>query len=203
MPVPYYDGLCKSNVINSTKLEYLTFKDRIAVYWNSKWFYDHDSSRANNDNFINSSVHNPKLPAATNLSVLERDRLNLPITPPLQVQVIIPWKRHQMEIFSALLAFCVGKSPVIGEFPAQRPVTQSFDVFADLHQNEWLSKQSRGWWFETLSHPLWHHSSVSHPKATNEPVTWLHMFYCLFFYFSLARNYWNTFSQLWCFFLSK
>ena len=39
------------------------------------------------------------------------------------------WWRHQMETFSALLAICAGNSPVTGEFPAQRPVTQSFDVF--------------------------------------------------------------------------
>ena len=38
------------------------------------------------------------------------------------------WWRHQMETFSALLAFCAGNSPVTGEFPAQRPVTRSFDV---------------------------------------------------------------------------
>ena len=34
-----------------------------------------------------------------------------------------------METFSALLAFCAGNSPVTGEFPSQRPVTRSFDVF--------------------------------------------------------------------------
>ena len=28
-----------------------------------------------------------------------------------------------------------------GEFPTQRPVTQSFDVFFDLRLNKWLSKQ--------------------------------------------------------------
>ena len=38
---------------------------------------------------------------------------------------------------------------VTGEFPTQRPVTQSFDVFFDLHLNKRLSKQSRGWSFET------------------------------------------------------
>ena len=38
------------------------------------------------------------------------------------------WWRHQMETFSALLAICVGNSPATGEFPAQRPVTRSFDV---------------------------------------------------------------------------
>ena len=66
-----------------------------------------------------------------------------------------PWWRHQMETFSALLAICAGNSPVPGEFPAQRPVTRSFDVFFDLRVNKRLSKQSRGWWLETLSHPLW------------------------------------------------
>ena len=58
--------------------------------------------------------------------------------------------RHQMEKFSALLAFCVGNSPVSSEFPAQRPVTRSFDVFFDLHLNQQLSKQWKRWWFETL-----------------------------------------------------
>ena len=62
-----------------------------------------------------------------------------------------------METFSALLAICVGNSPVPGEFPAQRPVTQSFDVFFDLCLNKRLSKQSWDWWFETLSRPLWRH----------------------------------------------
>ena len=68
-----------------------------------------------------------------------------------------PWWRHQMETFSALLAICAGNSSVPGEFPAQRPVTRSFDVFFDLRLNKWLSKQSRGWWSETLSRPLWRH----------------------------------------------
>ena len=37
---------------------------------------------------------------------------------------------------------------VTGEFPAQRPVTRSFDVFSDLCLNERLNEQSLGWWFE-------------------------------------------------------
>ena len=72
------------------------------------------------------------------------------------------WWRHQMKTFSALLAICAGNSPVTGEFPAQRPVTRSFDVFFGLCLNEWLSKQSWGWWFETPSRPLWRHSNVTH-----------------------------------------
>ena len=56
------------------------------------------------------------------------------------------WWRHQMETFSALLAICAGNSPVPGEFPTQRPVTRSFDVYFDLRPNKRLSKQSWGWW---------------------------------------------------------
>ena len=70
------------------------------------------------------------------------------------------WWRHQMETVSALLAICAGNSPVPGEFPAQRPVTRGFDVFFDLRPNKRLSKQSRGWWFETLSCPLWRHCNA-------------------------------------------
>ena len=62
-----------------------------------------------------------------------------------------------METFSALLAICAGNSPVPGEFPTQRPATRSFDVFFDLHLIKRSSKHSRGWWFETLSPPLWRH----------------------------------------------
>ena len=65
-----------------------------------------------------------------------------------------------METFSALLANCAGNAPAPGEFPAQRPVTRSFDVFFDLRLNKRLSKQWWGWWFETLSSPLWRHCNV-------------------------------------------
>ena len=58
-----------------------------------------------------------------------------------------------METFSALLAIYAGNSPVTGEFPSQRAVTRSFDVFFDLRLNERLSKQSCGWWSETQSRP--------------------------------------------------
>ena len=47
-----------------------------------------------------------------------------------------------METVSALLAPCAGNSPLPGEFPSQRPVAQSFDIFFDQRLNERLSKQS-------------------------------------------------------------
>ena len=43
---------------------------------------------------------------------------------------------------SALLALCAGNSLVTGEFPAQRPVTRSFDVFFDPRLNKRLNEQS-------------------------------------------------------------
>ena len=80
--------------------------------------------------------------------------------------------RHLMETFSALLALCEGNSPVTGEFPTQRPVTLSFDVFFDLSMNKWLSKQSRRWWFDTTSRPLWRHRNGEHWAAKPTQLSW-------------------------------
>ena len=49
---------------------------------------------------------------------------------------------------------------VPGEFPTQRTVTRSSDVYFDLRPNKRLSKHSWGWWFETSSRPLWRHHNV-------------------------------------------
>ena len=76
------------------------------------------------------------------------------------------WRRHQMETFSALLVLCAGNSPITGEFPSQRPVTRSFDVFFDLRLNKRLDKQSCGWWFATPSRSLWRHCNDMHKVAS-------------------------------------
>ena len=78
--------------------------------------------------------------------------------------------RHQMEIFSTLLALCARNSPVTSEFPSQRPVTRSFDIFVDLRRNKRLSKQLWGWWFETPSRSLRRHSHAKKTwRATHPP----------------------------------
>ena len=82
------------------------------------------------------------------------------------------WWRHQMETFSALLALCAGTSSVPGEFPTQRPVTRSFDVFFDLCLNKPVCKQSWGWWFETPAHSLWRH--YNDPNSVYFPQTIRH-----------------------------
>ena len=56
--------------------------------------------------------------------------------------------------------------PVRGEFPAQRPVTRSCDLFVDLHLKKRLSTKSGGWWFERPSPPLWRHCNDNHDDMT-------------------------------------
>ena len=93
--------------------------------------------------------------------------------------MLCSWWRHQMETFSSLLAICAGNSPFPGEFPTQRPVTQNFGVFFDLRPNKRLSKQSRGWWFETQSCTLWRHCNVT--------FKWCHQ--ALYYYSDLTKSH--------------
>ena len=59
--------------------------------------------------------------------------------------------------FPTLLALCAGNTPVTNDFPPQRPVTRSFDVFFDLRLNKRLSKQSQRRWFKMPARSLWRH----------------------------------------------
>ena len=89
---------------------------------------------------------------------------------------VLQWWRHQMKTFSALLALCAGNSPVTGEFLPQRPVTQRFDVFFDLHRNKRSSKQLWGWWFETPSRSLWRHCNDT-TRFHHYPWGLLHLYW--------------------------
>ena len=88
--------------------------------------------------------------------------------------VIVPklfsntWWRHQMETFSALLALCAGYSPVTGEFPSQRPVTQSFDVFIDLSwKNGWINSGEAG---DLRRHCAHYDVTVMHNSLVNQQL---------------------------------
>ena len=92
----------------------------------------------------------------------------------------IPWNIHMVlfHLFGYIIVmaysmmtssngniFCVtgplcGEFTGPGEFPIQRPVTRSFDVFFDLRLNKRLSKQPWGWWFEMPSWSLWRHCNA-------------------------------------------
>ena len=97
------------------------------------------------------------------------------------------WWRHQMETFSTLLAICAGNSPVTGKFPAQRPVTWSFDVFFDQRLYKRLSKQSWAWWFETPSRPLWRHC--------NDTLLWIQPRITKTFGFDTSLNWFYSYLQ--------
>ena len=104
--------------------------------------------------------------------------------------IIIIWRRHPMETFSALLVICAGNSPVPGEFPTLRPVTWSFDVFFDLRLNKRLSKQWWGWWFGTLSRPLWRHRKViPMPLPVQAAFYFISRVWHIYEYFQFTQTY--------------
>ena len=91
----------------------------------------------------------------------------VPRTVPIAIQntsvawiMLCSWWRHQMETFSALLALCVGNSPVTGEFPHKGQWRGALMFSLICHLNKRLSKQSYGWWFEMPSRSLWRHCNV-------------------------------------------
>ena len=100
-------------------------------------------------------------------------------------RVMLSWWRHEMEKISALLAFWAWNSPVPGEFPAQRPVARSFNVFFDLCLNKRLNKQSRHRWFETPSGSLWRHCKVNASLSSFESS----YMYVYFFIWLHSRSY--------------
>ena len=91
------------------------------------------------------------------------------------------WDALNMMASSNENIFCVtGHLPwnllVTGEIPTQRPVTWSFGVFFDLRLNKRLSKQPRGWWFETQSWSLWRHcNGPTHCSSRPSSLTFLNL----------------------------
>ena len=134
--------------------------DGSSVTWmrSSSWFVDRDRKYLTNDTFSQSMIWKVTFSNRIRHKIHINIYLNIAevtiLLPNRKCQIAanyfisgarssigcIPWWRHQMEAFSALLALCVGNSPVTGEFPAQRPVTRSFDVFFDLRLSKHLSK---------------------------------------------------------------
>ena len=99
-----------------------------------------------------------------------------------------------METFSALLALCEGNSPLTGEFPSQRPVTRSFDVFFYLHLNKRLGKPPKRQWFETHSDVtvMGNASCITGPSWVESPGDqWIPLIkgqWCTASIFSVRRN---------------
>ena len=97
------------------------------------------------------------------------------------------WLRNMMTSSNGNIFRVTG--PLCGEFTgkflAQRPVTRSFDVFADLHLNNGWSTQWWGWWFQTPVCPLWRHCNYpSCYRSSRFPNTKLDLFpNCSFIHF--------------------
>ena len=81
--------------------------------------------------------------------------------------------RHDNEPVRASCHVSIRQSPSC--VMSQRPVTRSFDVFFDLRLNKRLSKQSWGWWFETLPCPLWRHCNVHQNNVAGWHEMWLNI----------------------------
>ena len=91
-------------------------------------------------------------------------------------------------IFRVLGTLC-GEFTGPGEFPAQRPVTRSFDAFFDLRPNKRLNKQPWGWWFETPAWSLWRQCNV---KASHNIPDSIFFTLCL----KCDILYWRTFQSI-------
>ena len=76
-------------------------------------------------------------------------------------------------------------------------MTRSFDVFFDLRLNKRLSKQSWGWWFETLSRPLRRHRNGHRTSAITNDTWYVYQeCQCMCIYKSLwAREVLHQFQQ--------
>ena len=95
----------------------------------------------------------------------------------MELRSVESWWRHQMGTFSASLALCDGNTPVTGEFPSQRSVTRSFDVFFELRLNRRLSKPSRRQWFQTPSRSLWSTCDVWMNLYSVSLISWRKLFH--------------------------
>ena len=77
-------------------------------------------------------------------------------------------------------------------WPFVRPVTRSFHVFFDLRLNKPLSKQSWGWWFETLSRPLWRHCNAPLPPPPPLTANLCNVAYMAGMAYDAINELWNT-----------
>ena len=131
--------------------------EHIIVLWANPTYINLQSSVGKQDNIRNRnwmSIMSNKVRSWSSTNLGQQVSL---ITTRRQMRCVKGMMTSSNGNISALLAIYAGNSPVTGESPSQRPVTRGFDVFFDLRLNKRLSKQLWGWWFETLSRPLWRH----------------------------------------------
>ena len=100
-----------------------------------------------------------RLPCVSGISLKDMNKINRYVTATKHNKACSMMTSSNGNIFRVTGPLC-GEFTGPGEFPAQRPVTRSFDVFFDLRPNKRLSKQPWCWWFETPSWSLWRQANV-------------------------------------------
>ena len=75
----------------------------------------------------------------------------------LYERLCFPWRRHEMEALSTLLALCEGNPPLTGGFPSQRVSNVGLWCIFVAILNKLLNKVLRSWWFETP----WHSGDIT------------------------------------------
>ena len=140
-----------------------SYAENVSIWWRHHGTYIHGVSLVAYLYDLFELLHNVSVS-----SIRNRHLISNTTTPQNGV-----WWCHQMETFSALLAFCAGNSPVTGDGHRWIPRTKASDeelwcfLWFDLRLNKRLSKQSWGWWFETPSRSLWRHCNgvcCLHPR---------------------------------------
>ena len=124
------------NIMNKIK----TFYNNHAIIYGYKWYIYHIKTHKKG---IMMSWYETlsSLPALDNVVL----GLLTKIITRMYNRNIQTWWRHQMKTFSASPALYTGNSPATGEFPAQRPVTQSFGVFLICSWlNAWVNNGEAG-----------------------------------------------------------
>ena len=89
-------------------------------------------------------------------------------------------RRHQMEIFSALLDLCAGNLPIIGVFPTQRPVRRSFDVLTDVCLNTRRKTSYRQWRQNAAGDSVITHTDRSRYNTVQYNTIWLYKYMAYF-----------------------
>ena len=122
---------------------------------NELWGQTNEVSTRNRGNLRFSNICRSSLANITDVEMIQAVYMTVSLSILSNFVVhddVIEW-RHSQRYWP----FVWENSPVTGEFPTQKPLTRSFDVFFDLRLNKRLNMQSWGWWFETSSRPLWRH----------------------------------------------
>ena len=96
------------------------------------------------------------------------------------------WWHHDMEMLSTLLALCEGNPPVIGGFPSQGPVMQTFDVSFAVSwtwcwTNIWIDKDLR-----------WHDTHVNSLSCIVSSKTKVHNYVLYVLWFCLTGHKLNA-----------